>query len=702
MKRILIITLFISLSMFSCKNGNVTGEGWLSLAVKTIESTNEVKSANDAIFSITILDKNSDTVRHYDNFHDMPDKISLQNGFYKAVCESENIGNKAVFDTPSYRGVQEFEIRPRGNTSVEVEVKIADVKVTVSFTERFKEHIQSYKTILSSDLGGELVFDQEDTRVGYIKVEDALKYSLQFRDNLDELITYAKYKTGLQPADWLKLEFDLSEGPQEDITSAIRIFVDVTVNEVRHRFEMPLDGGIPPSVDAVNFDPDRVIRVEDDTETLSKLSIRSEKGVDGVYLKVNNNYFESISLPRWFNLMTLTPEQRTILTDQGLIFVEDITGVYPNIGTVGSLTLDFKEIAKRFPSGANIFELSVISTEFAEKKMNLTFDVIGNPIKMSPVESSDITESFNTALNGNKVRLSGYWTSTAVPEGLTFQYQVAGASDWIVVDPAMVTLEELSKSFSANVFVPQNSDIIAKAISYSNGTIVSEGAGQAAFRSREIPMIPNLSFEQWHQSGSGNTICYYPNTSGGNSYWGTGNEGTTMSPVSQRSVTKPEDVIVIKGRAIRMESDKISFLLSPVKFAAGNLFTGSYKTNMTDPAASVTFGRPFAGRPDQLTGYYYYRPAGYSGGVNGMDLCHIYIILENRSGSTTRVAYGELLDYRTMDGYEPFTIDINYTSSLPVTHVTLSVTSSRDGGNFNGGVGSVLYVDEFKILYNGQ
>lgn len=688
--------------MFSCNNGNITGDGWLSLKVNTTDLTPEIKSVNGIIFSITILDKNQDTVKHYNNFSEMPDKVTLPNGLYTAICESENIGNTAVFDTPSYRGVKEFEIRPRGNTNIEIEAKIADVKISVSFTDRFKEHVTSYKTLISSDLGHELQFDEEDTRIGYIKVEESLKYALMFEDNLGDTITYAKYKTDLKSADWLKLEFDLSQGPQDDVNSSIRIFVDVTLNDVKHRFEMPLDGGIPPTVEAVNFDPTREIMVEDGIEVLSKMTLKSEKGIDGVYLKVNNDYFESLGLPRWFNLMTLSQNQRESLSDQGLIFIEDATGLYPNTGTVSSVTLDFNKVAKRLPSGSNIFEISVVSTEFAEKKMNITFDVIGNPIKISPIPSSNIYDIYNTALNGNKVKFSGYWTSTAIPDGLTFKYQVKGNTDWIIVEPSKVVVDELSKTFNSYVFVPQNSDVIVKAISYIDGAIASEGGGQAEFKSLTIPSIPNLSFEQWSQSGSGNTTSYYPNASGGNSYWGTGNDGTTASPVSQRSVTKPEDVIVVKGRAVRMESDKINFALSPVKFAAGNLFTGSYKTNMSNPAASVSFGRPFTGRPDQLIGYYRYAPAGYSSGINGMDVCHIYIVLENRSGSTVRVGYGEMLDHRTMDKYEPFTIDINYTSPLAVTHVTISVTSSRDGGNFNGGVGSVLYVDEFQILYNGK
>ena len=45
--------------------------------------------------------------------------------------------------------------------------------------------------------------------------------------------------------------------------------------------------------------------------------------------------------------------------------------------------------------------------------------------------------------------------------------------------------------------------------------------------------------------------------------------------------------------------------------AAGNLFIGTYKTNVGKPESSPSFGRAYSGaRPTKLSGYYKYKSMG--------------------------------------------------------------------------------------------
>ena len=79
--------------------------------------------------------------------------------------------------------------------------------------------------------------------------------------------------------------------------------------------------------------------------------------------------------------------------------------------------------------------------------------------------------------------------------------------------------------------------------------------------------------------------------------------------------------------------------------AAGNLFVGTYKTNMTKPSASVSFGRPFTGaRPTGLKGWYKYRsmPVDYVGSPADLknDQCHIYVKVWDASDNL--IGYGNL------------------------------------------------------------
>jgi hypothetical protein len=64
------------------------------------------------------------------------------------------------------------------------------------------------------------------------------------------------------------------------------------------------------------------------------------------------------------------------------------------------------------------------------------------------------------------------------------------------------------------------------------------------------------------------------------------------------------------------------------------------------------------------------------------------------------IGYGELVYGETMGQYERFSIDVNYQSSNVPTKVTIVISSSKDGANFKGGVGSILYADEFDFEFD--
>ena len=163
-----------------------------------------------------------------------------------------------------------------------------------------------------------------------------------------------------------------------------------------------------------------------------------------------------------------------------------------------------------------------------------------------------------------------------------------------------------------------------------------------------------------------------------------------------------------KGKAAKMTTVTGVVLVGS---AAGNLFIGTYKTNMGNPAASVNFGREYTGaRPTKLKGYYKYKStpitAGTKPGNLQTDQCHIYLRLWD--SSDTEIAYGEFIGSETVTQYTPFEFDIEYknTEAKPAK-ITIVATSSKYGGDFEGskvvgqvGEGSTLWVDEFELSYD--
>ena len=128
-----------------------------------------------------------------------------------------------------------------------------------------------------------------------------------------------------------------------------------------------------------------------------------------------------------------------------------------------------------------------------------------------------------------------------------------------------------------------------------------------------------------------------------------------------------------------------------VGYAAGNIFIGEYNTNMSDPASSVSFGRPYSGaRPVKLSGWYKYAPgAEMRTGATvpadrtlTSDECEIYIKLW--SGETL-IGEGSFVDNKNVSEYTKFECPIEYIDPTKrPTKITIVATSSRYGGEFEG------------------
>ena len=286
---------------------------------------------------------------------------------------------------------------------------------------------------------------------------------------------------------------------------------------------------------------------------------------------------------------------------------------------------------------------------------------------------------------------------------ISVEYRVRGNEEWTKLDNSAIT-ETGSTSYSAELTGLQSGT------DYEVRALVGGSEGEAySFQTETIVTLPNMNFETWTQDGK----TWYPNPVADNlddpqAYWATGNEGVTIYKESSTVPVTGSDAY--KGKSAKMYTYGDILLVGA---AAGNLFIGTYKTNVGKPESSPSFGRAYSGaRPTKLSGYYKYKsmPVTYAGTVPGnlkTDQCHIYLRLWDDAGQ--EIAYGEFIGTETVTEYTKFEFDIKYsnTESKPAK-IAIVATSSKYGGDFdeNGkkvigqvGDGSTLWVDEFELGY---
>lgn len=252
-----------------------------------------------------------------------------------------------------------------------------------------------------------------------------------------------------------------------------------------------------------------------------------------------------------------------------------------------------------------------------------------------------------------------------------------------------------------------------------------EASDEVSFRTGKAEQIDNLNFDSWYSTKSGNKDIWYPNLNETFKIWGTANPA---SGGFIGSLTVPEEKFVaVSGdgkKAAKLESRN-----AMVAFAAGNLFIGEYVKLSGLSGVILKWGHKFTSRPSSMTGYYSYSPKviniakpPYENLKGTKDKCSIAVFLtdwnEPKEFDTSKgndkgglidqsknnpdiIAYGKLeTDEDTGGEYRKFKIDLEYwRPDAKPSYIVIVASSSYKGDYFTGGEKSLLYVDEFELVY---
>lgn len=379
-----------------------------------------------------------------------------------------------------------------------------------------------------------------------------------------------------------------------------------------------------------------------------------------------------------------------------------------------SIRLDFGD--------SKIFTQQITANAEAATRYNVTLDVTsgsaGINIEFDPrihqyevtlevptkMEDHIVTTDISTDVSkvwGQFAYLTGECNITGATDPVQFCYKKTADADWTTIEATKVGDTYTYENRIAPLDFGTEYQYYIKCGDKQGETV--------SFTTEAFVEIPNLNFDTWTQSGKN----WFPNAEALDNYWATGNTGVS-SVKDANSIPVEDDVHTPSGKAAKLQT---LGGVAMVNYAAGNIFIGSYSTNIGDPASSVNFGRDYTGaRPVKLSGWYKYKP-GTDMNSNGkipedrtlvVDECDIYIQLW--SGESV-IAAGHFITNETVETYTKFEIPIEYTDETKhPTKITIVATSSRYGGYFekyliSGRVvgqvaaNSTLWVDDFELSY---
>ena len=254
-----------------------------------------------------------------------------------------------------------------------------------------------------------------------------------------------------------------------------------------------------------------------------------------------------------------------------------------------------------------------------------------------------------------------------------------------------------------------------------------------SFTTESAPALYNSSFDDWYSASGVWYAVAETDYNGGNAYWDSGNKGASMMSVNP--TTPEETTIHSSGKSAKLQSQFVG-IPTPLgnigQFAAGNLYTGHFVKTIGTSGAEIQFGSPFTARPIALHGWFRYTAGtvDYYGSNTpgdalvkdgGTDMCAIYIALSDADAPyTVNTSEGNFVDYAndphiiaygeipvkecvsTGDNWKEFTIDLEYRDLKRIPKYIIVVASaSKYGDYFTGSTGSVMYIDDFKLVYDG-
>ncbi len=283
------------------------------------------------------------------------------------------------------------------------------------------------------------------------------------------------------------------------------------------------------------------------------------------------------------------------------------------------------------------------------------------------------------------------------------EYRKSSDSEWIAYQDIEVDGTNVKAVISG---LEPETDYVVR---ITNG--VTDSA-EKAFRTEAADQLENFSYDSWYIAGK----AWMPNKDENIQIWDTANPGSAGLGLVP---TVPEENVVVNGKAVKMVTE-----VAPIinMLAAGNIYTGKFD-KLAGLGAELDWGVPFGARPLALRGYYKYTPQiinvgkdpDYAQYMGQLDQCQIQIFLAewdkpfhvnsakkqfvDRNDKSV-IAFSEFYTDEENAEYKQFTLPIVYNDNRIPTYIVISACASRFGNFFVGGVGSLLYIDEFELVYD--
>lgn len=717
------------------------GEGSLSINTEINGETKQTRAENNldnAEYLQTLQDKcvvfienSRGVMRKYKGLSNIPASIKLSSGQY--VCNAWTGDSVAAsFDSKFYRGQQAFEITENANTSVSMKCNIANVVVSIDAASVAETGLKNPKITFTSSRGS-LEFDETmfAESKGYFMIpskEDVKNYTAENRTitvkiegTTEDGQAYSKEHKieNVERAHEYQIALSADQPSIDEGGVLIQLVIkDIPIiDDTVEIFPAPI-------VKGYGFDIAEQLINTDRTFNDQKLYICEYKGTKSVMVSFSDNFTDMTEGDLLNNTYVEQLQSKGITVErQNSKDAESGVDVYEMYVTFPAAFLN------ALPSSSTQYTVAITATDSRNLVTAASLRIANSNDAIEKIDDviadpAPDTETNPMAVLATKATLTGtLYNADATRYG--FKYRKAGESAWNeAVANGSAGAPRRTRANKGTAYSVTLSGLEAgTTYEYKAFADDFESTNIQTFTTESKYIIPNASMEEWSTYAFKNKEIVFPGPGSEPTVWDSGNEGASTAGATLTN--KSEDMKHSGTFSARLESKYVI-----IKFAAGNIFMGDYvETDGTNGVLAL--GRPYNGsHPTKLRVWANYRPSSNLKNTSdaavqdlvtsGCDNGQVYVaitdaVIDIRTNPKNQKLFTpddpHVLGYGQVTWKENFgpdgalqmvEIPIEYferAKTTKATHLVITCCASKFGDYFAGGDGSLLYLDDFELVY---
>lgn len=287
-----------------------------SLSDEMSRATEEVTEPDLNDFALTIVSVDGEVSNSWDSFEKF-EPVFVEVGTY-TVTASYGEAESEGFDALSYLGSTNVEVRKDETVEAAVTCTINKAKVSVSYTDDFKEYFSSYSAYVSSSKGNKVTYAADETRGAYFVPGDLGLFLEVTRQGISQKIT-------LNPKNFtaeVKHEYRLTMDVDASTASLKIVFNDNPASEQNVSINISDEAlnAAPPVFTPYGFESGTPLEVLEGETVSDKLEayLNAPAGLTACELTTTSEALKAQGWPEKVDLMNLTAEQSQKLMELGL------------------------------------------------------------------------------------------------------------------------------------------------------------------------------------------------------------------------------------------------------------------------------------------------------------------------------------------------------------------------------------------------